>query len=409
MTLIKVNKFQPIVIYPLMMTVTYLANIVFTVISTDYYNNSNSTQSNDSKETKELTLEDIVYNTHNIILLLVSYFFQSFTLILSYVQKRKTLKNKQHKMELIPGNKMDKFLVLLAIFFLAILIIATTTIQLYFTLTNYTYFLEMTLKGSSLVVATLLCKIFLNYTYYKHHWVGLGNLVIGYSLFALFDIKNEISTIKSNRYDIAICVFIYIWIIAENVIEKYLMEKKYISPYSIIGLEGIIGIIIMIIICIFHPVSLKELVLFYFDDNRKIILIFDILFAISWFFYNIMRLLTNQNFFPTYIAISTVLGDLCIWIFKVIIIFAMPNSEGSNPPFYEYLIKIISYCFILFGITLYLEIIQVNAFGLNKNTKESIRDRTATISEREIDLIQNDSEEEEEKEGQNDEDDITEI
>ena len=42
MTLIKMNKFQPIVIYPLMMTVSYLSNMVFIVISTDYYKNSNN-------------------------------------------------------------------------------------------------------------------------------------------------------------------------------------------------------------------------------------------------------------------------------------------------------------------------------------------------------------------------------
>ena len=129
MTLIKVNKFQPIVIYPLMMTVTYLANIVFIVISTDYYNNSKPKQSNNSNDSGEFILKTIVKNEHNIILLFVSYFFQSLTLILSYVQKRKTLKNKQHKMELIPGNKLDKLLVLVAIFFLAILILIKSFIK----------------------------------------------------------------------------------------------------------------------------------------------------------------------------------------------------------------------------------------------------------------------------------------
>lgn len=402
MTLIKMNKFQPIVIYPLMMTVSYLSNMVFIVISTDYYKNSNNISNQEqSTNSKEPTLNDIVNNNHNIILLFISYIFQSFTLILSYVQKKRTLKNKLHNMELIPGNKKDKILVILSIIFLSLLIISTTTIQLYFTQTTNKNFLEMSLKGSSLVVATLLCKLFLHYTYYQHHWVGLGSLVIGYILFAIFDIKNEINEIiqiSSKGSDIGICTIIYIWVVSEDVIEKYLMEKKYISPFAIIGLEGIVGLIIMlIIICIIKPVILKELATFYFQENRGIIVVFDILFAISWFFYNIMRLMTNQNFFPTYIAISTVLGDLCIWIFKVIMVFAMPDEEGSNPPFYEYLLKIISYCFILFGITLYLEIIQVNAFGLNLNTKQSIMERTGTITERDLALIENDVEEDEEE------------
>ena len=91
MTLIKVNKFQPIVIYPLMMTVSYLSNMVFIVISTDYYKNSNNISNQEqSTDSKEPTLYDIVNNNHNIILLFISYIFQSFTLILSYVQKKRT-------------------------------------------------------------------------------------------------------------------------------------------------------------------------------------------------------------------------------------------------------------------------------------------------------------------------------
>ena len=142
MTLIKVNKFQPIVIYPLMMTVSYLSNMVFIVISTDYYKNSNNISNQEqSTASKEPTLYDIVNNNHNIILLFISYIFQSFTLILSYVQKKRTLKNKLHNMELIPGNKKDKILVILSIIFLSLLIISTTTIQLYFTQTTNKNFL----------------------------------------------------------------------------------------------------------------------------------------------------------------------------------------------------------------------------------------------------------------------------
>ena len=68
MTLITVNKFQPLVIYPLMMTVSYLSNMVFIVISTDYYKNSNNISNQEqSTNSKEPTLYDIVNNNHNII------------------------------------------------------------------------------------------------------------------------------------------------------------------------------------------------------------------------------------------------------------------------------------------------------------------------------------------------------
>ena len=51
-----------------------------------------------------------------------------------------------------------------------------------------------------------------------------------------------------------------------------------------------------------------------------------------------------------------------------------------------YIYLIISYLIMTLGIIIYLEIVQINCFGLNTNTKEQIKRRTS------IDIYQNISE-----------------
>ena len=128
--------------------------------------------------------------------------------------------------------------------------------------------------------------------------------------------------------------------------------------------------------------NFKHLLIFIWD--HPFIIVIDILFLLSVFAYNIFRLLTNQFYSPTYICVSTVFGDFFKWVCTIVIVLIAialgeddkEEKETSIPSAFEYIVKFLAYGLMIFGIFLYLEIIQLNIFELDANTKVSIMERT---------------------------------
>ena len=176
----------------------------------------------------------------------------------------------------------------------------------------------------------------------------------------------------------------YIWAAFQEVLEKYLMEIKYISPFSVIGIEGIGGLIMMIIVvtvlCIipndlgFSFTNYRMYLGHIFTDCSDILPYFGILF-IGLFLFNTFRLLTNNFCYPTYKGLSDVFGDFFRWM-----IFSWIGLTKNENELYYYIIKVIAYVLMILGVVIYLEIIQLNFLGLNKNTRKEIIVRTADNS-----------------------------
>ena len=82
------------------------------------------------------------------------------------------------------------------------------------------------------------CKINLH----RHHYVALALVIIG-SLLMLF------SQIITLQYTLLFAIsgnLIYAFL---EIIEKWIMEYKFFSPFEIVGLQGIVGIFVMYGIC----------------------------------------------------------------------------------------------------------------------------------------------------------------
>ena len=375
MTLIKFNKVEKKIIYPILAMLTHLTNMLFVVISGDSLS--------DQKDK----------NNNYLIFLLIITFSEASTLLLYYIQRRNTVQAMKGNLELLPGTVKNKIISLLIIILIVCINFVTTVIQLYIFQNNFLEFLEKIVNGLSLVVATILCAIILNYRYYKHHVLGLLILLTGHTLFSVYDLleTNEFTKFPKPIY-IILFIVLYIWVSVQEVLEKYLMEKQFLSPYSIIGLEGVFGIILMCFV--FIIISFTTVFDVNFSNFTKVvnlimdnpfIIVIDILFLLSVFAYNIFRLLTNQFYYPTYICISTVFGDFFKWVCTIVIVLIAiflkiddkeETKETSIPPAFEFIIKFLAYGFMIFGILLYLEIIELNIFELNANTKESIMERT---------------------------------
>ena len=60
--------------------------------------------------------------------------------------------------------------------------------------------------------------------------------------------------------------------------------------------------------------------------------------------------------------------------------FSWIGLTKNENELYYYIIKVIAYVLMILGVVIYLEIIQLNFLGLNKNTRKEIIVRTADNS-----------------------------
>ena len=95
------------------------------------------------------------------------------------------------------------------------------------------------------------------------------------------------------------------------------------------------------------------------------------LLLVGLFSFNTFKLLTNNAYYPTYKGLSDVFGHFFRWVVLILV-----GSDKTNFTFRHYFIKILSYIIMMIGIIIYLEIIQLNFCGFNKNTRKEITNRT---------------------------------
>ena len=158
-----------------------------------------------------------------------------------------------------------------------------------------------------------------------------------------------------------------------DVVNKYVMEKKFCSPYEICFYNGLIGLILLTLFSIlnyyfFNLDNFGE----YFDNFNTIELLAALGYLITQLGLYLFSLITNKNNTPCHIFIIYVFGQLAYY---------MDFSANS-------IILIVCLIFILFLSLIFNEIIEINVWGLSENTKRRISLR----AENENANIKNDNE-----------------
>ena len=180
MTLITFNKIRPVIIYPVLAMITHLTNIAFVAMSG--YSFTDQDQDQDKDQIKQIK------NNNYLILLSIIMFSEVITFIFYFIQKRNTEQKMKRKLKILPKTLKNKIKSILIIILIVCINFPSTVIQLYIFQNNFLEFLEKIVNGLSLVFATILCALILNYRYYKHHVVGLCILLTGHTLFSVYDL-----------------------------------------------------------------------------------------------------------------------------------------------------------------------------------------------------------------------------
>ena len=231
---------------------------------------------------------------------------------------------------------------------------------------------------------------------YKHHFISLMLIIIfGIIINIIYNIYEEIS--EEFFFKILNTSIIEIIFSLQIVVAKYAMEYKLSSPYEICLFEGVFLLVInLILLIIFTFIPMSEIKYIkntkyegkmyidnffqYFSKISYIEVISFIIIMLGRFGFNIFCLLIIKYFTPSHSIIILIIGE---------VYFAFNDLEPLWRVFIEYFI----YALLIFVMLVFLEIIEINLWGLQKNTERNISLRAG-----QIESIMDDVETEEEKE-----------
>ena len=100
-----------------------------------------------------------------------------------------------------------------------------------------------------------------------------------------------------------------------------------------------------------------------------------VLYCIGIYTFNIMRLLTNQRCSPVHRIVSDTLSTLLAWIIHLCVPLFNASDKADDKKLLHIVIEGVGYAIVLIGLTIFLEFIVINKWGMNKNTTFNIDKR----------------------------------
>ena len=215
---------------------------------------------------------------------------------------------------------------------------------------------------------------------YKHHLVSIGIVGVGFILICI----NRL--IKLENLLVIFIVFICVHIVysVKQINDKYIMDKKYISPFYLLLYQGIIGSIFTII-CIFisYAIPCKENWTFCegnkFEDFTEVInklgqhldvIPFLFLLLFSSTFVNVFLMLIKKYLTPTHRSVADSFNAFFTWAYTFTYDQGWSNKWDSMN-----FLDIFGYLLIIIGCLIYNEIIILHVLGLDRDTKKEIIER----------------------------------
>ena len=217
-------------------------------------------------------------------------------------------------------------------------------------------------KESLIIILISLISFFLlKYKYYIHHNISLVSFII---MGIIIDLILNNFQKEFNRSSIIIIINL-VEIIFETInfcYQKYMIDVLYYNYYNIVFALGLSLFICNTIAIPYFITNEKQKKIFLDSfDNIGILISRFIFIMILQFIFFLLRILTLAYFTPHHLLI-------CLSISK----FVVTSIDEESPLKYA---SIIPFIFQFFSLMIFLEIIELNFCGLNKNSKRNIQKR----------------------------------
>ena len=227
----------------------------------------------------------------------------------------------------------------------------------------------------------ILSKKFLGEIYYKHHYFSLIIIFLSSIVHLINDYYKE----KEDNFINGIFVFFFVSILygIQGVIQKYLMENQFISPFVLLTHQGFISIILLIILCyILSFFKCNSLLIKYrFCENNTIFNLNDInlynsplfiiiLYILLPMLYYIMKTLVIYFWTPCHFAVVlslSELGNIISNIYKLL--------KKKDITLNYVLIDSFTHIIYIFGTFVFCEFIILKFCNLDFHTHNEIHNR----------------------------------
>ena len=301
------------------------------------------------------------------------------------------------------------------IFFIMIIIeLIHSTIYVIFDDTLLFFCILFNKYNIDIILLEILSKYASNSGFFIHHFIGQIILFIPSIMVDIYKIYNNDE--KNIHFNLKHFAIIFLDSITDNVLltyKKYLIEIKFIAPFIVCFIFGLVNLIYILILFSFTLINRNVVCfkskcfnIFDFDTSdykNNAIICISIIFSIIidciffFFYYHILDLFTTSH---------------VIFIFHI---FAMMSTieiaKDNNLSLEGWLLISLASIFIFIGLFIYLEVIELNFCNLNKNIRNRIAERAKeTETEKpytekgpEIELIEKKEEEDEYEEGKKEE------
>ena len=234
------------------------------------------------------------------------------------------------------------------------------------------------------VTTSLLCTFALRYKIGKHQFLSLIVLTCLSLIIIILEFIYKPKEIKLGKYFISYVLLIlhFVFRSFNNVIEKYLGEYNFLSPFVIIFDEGVSTFILTSIYSIFRN-PFKEVSDIYnkLETGKSIaFIILIILYFVSCAFVNVYKTYCNIFYSPMAKSLASYFFNSAFIIYH----YAAGNdffSNGQKNFFYFFINLIFSIIIDFFGL-IYNEFFVLNFWNLSKETHQEIASR-AIIKEME--------------------------
>ncbi|CAC5418899.1 unnamed protein product [Mytilus coruscus] len=227
------------------------------------------------------------------------------------------------------------------------------------------------LRGSIIIFAGILSKIFLKRKLRLVHWCGMLVTMIGLVLVGCSSVFKSQHTAEGSKTILGIILILASQVVSASqmVIEEMFLKKRSLHPLQVVGTEGSFGALLMIAVVLpvmyFIPGSdvnnsyENSLDAIYQIFSEPRLLVFCLLYLLSIAFYNYFGLAVTKSLTAVHRTLIDACRTILVWVVDLLIFYAFDKDFGEPFDKTYGLLQVDGFFFLLIGTALYNELVVV--------------------------------------------------